>query len=220
MTDKKEKDGAPLFYVPKSVSLGSTNKLNHIDIQFPALCKRRTACSSKEAHEMVLVPNSIGMMKLNHYFKDDPVILQEFVQHDGVIVKVYVADGHITASTRPSFKNLSPTGDIVHFDSQALPKTFDTAAPLEEGLEEVFLRMDPNGVHIHKEAILDLNILKRMTDSLQERLGLTFFGFDVLIESGTQRYYIVDVNYFPGFKNVDGFHSIFIDILEKRLTRR
>lgn len=70
------------------------------------MCKRRTACSSTEAHQMILIPSVDGMTKVEKYIKDDAVILQEFVQHDGVIVKVYVADGEIRASTRPSFKNI------------------------------------------------------------------------------------------------------------------
>jgi inositol-1,3,4-trisphosphate 5/6-kinase/inositol-tetrakisphosphate 1-kinase len=74
------------------------------------MCKRRTACSSTEAHQMTLIPSLKGMTQLEKYIKDDAVMLQEFVQHDGVIVKVYVADGNISASTRPSFKNLDHSG--------------------------------------------------------------------------------------------------------------
>lgn len=74
------------------------------------MCKRRTACSSTEAHQMTLIPSPEKMTDVEQYFHDDPIILQEFIQHDGVIVKVYVADGHITASTRPSFKNLDHSG--------------------------------------------------------------------------------------------------------------
>lgn len=70
------------------------------------MCKRRTACSSTEAHQMILIPSVEGMAKVEQYINEDSVILQEFIQHDGVIVKVYVADGQISASTRPSFKNL------------------------------------------------------------------------------------------------------------------
>jgi inositol-1,3,4-trisphosphate 5/6-kinase/inositol-tetrakisphosphate 1-kinase len=87
--------------------------------------------------------------------------------------------------------------DVVYFDSQALPKSFDTTVSLQEDLEKVFLKVDTKGVHIQKEAILNIDVLKDMTHLLQERLGLTFFGFDVLLESNTNRYYIVDVNYFP-----------------------
>lgn len=75
------------------------------------MCKRRTACSSTEAHQMTLIPSIEKMDQLKNYVEDnEAVIVQEFIQHDGVIVKVYVAEGQITASTRPSFKNMDKTG--------------------------------------------------------------------------------------------------------------
>lgn len=42
------------------------------------------------------------------YGDTEPLILQRFIQHDGVIVKIYVADGQINVSTRPSFINVTP----------------------------------------------------------------------------------------------------------------
>ncbi|KAI8349466.1 inositol-tetrakisphosphate 1-kinase [Choanephora cucurbitarum] len=212
--------GEPLFYVPKSIALDSIRHWgNTIDIQFPAMCKRRTACSSTEAHQMTLIPSERGMLQLQKYYGDeDSVILQEFIQHDGVIVKVYVADGQITASTRPSFKNLDQTGEVVHFDSQTLPKHFETKNELSDGLDRVFLRSDPEDIHLHKEALLDMDRLQMIADSLYHQLGLTFFGFDVLLQAQTNAYYVVDVNYFPSFKNVDNFHSMFVDILKRRLA--
>lgn len=77
------------------------------------MCKRRTACSSTEAHQMILIPSPQGMSQIKRYVKGDSVMLQEFIQHDGVIVKVYVAEGQISASTRPSFKNLDHSGGII-----------------------------------------------------------------------------------------------------------
>ncbi|KAI7899899.1 inositol-tetrakisphosphate 1-kinase [Cokeromyces recurvatus] len=219
-SEKEILDGQPLFHVPKSMALDSIKDWNTKDtaeINFPVMCKRRTACSSTEAHQMTLIPSKQGMAKLEMFVKNDSVMLQEFIQHDGVIVKVYVADGQITASTRPSFKNLDKTGDVVHFDSQTLPKSFETEIELSDELDKVFLRSDPNNVHGYKESILDNNRLQKIADSLQLQLGLTFFGFDVLLESQTNHYYVVDVNYFPSFKDVDNFHSMFVDILEKRL---
>ncbi|KAI7888770.1 inositol-tetrakisphosphate 1-kinase [Mucor mucedo] len=211
-------DNQPLFHVPKSIALDSVKDWNDkLDINFPAMCKRRTACSSTEAHQMILVPSPKGMSKIEAYVKNDSVMLQEFIQHDGVIVKVYVADGQISASTRPSFKNLDHSGDVVHFDSQMLPKSFETQVTLSDDLDKIFLRLDPEDIHIHKEAFLNNDKLQQIADSLHRQLGLTFFGFDVLLQSKTNAYYVVDVNYFPSFKNVDNFHSMFVDILEKRL---
>lgn len=62
---------------------------------------------------MTLIPSPAGMSQIEEYVKDDSLMLQEFIQHDGVIVKVYVADGKISASTRPSFKNLDHSGGRV-----------------------------------------------------------------------------------------------------------
>ncbi|KAI8368519.1 inositol-tetrakisphosphate 1-kinase [Blakeslea trispora] len=212
--------GDPLFFVPKSIALNSIRDWkNSIDIKFPAMCKRRTACSSTEAHQMTLIPSEKGMLQVQKYYtNDDSVILQEFIQHDGVIVKVYVADGQITASTRPSFKNLDRTGDVVHFDSQTLPKHFETKNELSDDLDKVFLRTDPDDIHLYKETLLDEDKLQKIADSLYHQLGLTFFGFDVLLQAQTDAYYVVDINYFPSFKNVDNFHSMFVNILKKRLV--
>ncbi|KAI9481559.1 MAG: inositol-tetrakisphosphate 1-kinase [Benjaminiella poitrasii] len=215
--EKEKIDGKPLFRVPKSITVENWNNSNEIDIQFPVMCKRRTACSSTEAHQMTLIPSRQGMAKIKAL---DSVMLQEFIQHDGVIVKVYVADRQITASTRPSFKNMDKNGDVVHFDSQTLPKSFETEIELSDELDKIFLRSDPTNIHGYKESILDNNRLQMIADSLHHQLGLTFFGFDVLLESHTNEYYVVDVNYFPSFKDVDDFHSMFVDILEKRLIAK
>ncbi|GAN07410.1 inositol-tetrakisphosphate 1-kinase [Mucor ambiguus] len=212
-------DGKPLFHVPKSIALDSIKDWKDgMEITFPTMCKRRTACSSTEAHQMTLIPSAQGMSQMEQYVKDDAVMLQEFIQHDGVIVKVYVADGQISASTRPSFKNLDHHGDVVHFDSQTLPKSFETKIELSHDLDRVFLRSDPTDIHLYKESVLDTSRLQKIADSLHRQLGLTFFGFDVLLQSHTNAYFVVDVNYFPSFKAVENFHSMFVDILEKRLA--
>lgn len=152
------------------------------------MCKRRTACSSTEAHQMTLIPSAQGMSQMEQYFKNDAVMLQEFIQHDGVIVKVYVADGQISASTRPSFKNLDRSGgrfhldltiwgsvsyiplDVVHFDSQTLPKSFETKIELSHDLDRVFLRSDPTDIHLYKESVLDTSRLQKIADSLRRQL--------------------------------------------------
>ncbi|KAI8980978.1 inositol-tetrakisphosphate 1-kinase [Pilobolus umbonatus] len=208
------KNGKPLFYIPKSIVLDKNKK---IDIKFPTLCKRITACSSREAHQMILIPSVKDISLIRKYIKDDPVMLQEFIQHDGVIVKVYVADGEISATTRPSFKNLDHNADIVYFDSQRIPKSFEDIEATED-IDRIFLRSDPGGIHGHKEALLDKGKLQAIANSLYNQLGLTFFGFDVLLQSDTNAYFVVDVNYFPSYKDVDNFHSMLVRILKKRLS--
>jgi inositol-1,3,4-trisphosphate 5/6-kinase/inositol-tetrakisphosphate 1-kinase len=119
---------------------------------------------------MILIPSPEKMSQLEKYIENEPVMLQEFIQHDGVIVKVYVADGQITASTRPSFKNLDTTGDVVHFDSQTLPKSFETKIELSDDLDKIFLRTNPGDILVQKESLLDNDRLKQIADGLYRQL--------------------------------------------------
>ncbi|CAI5483479.1 unnamed protein product [Closterium sp. Yama58-4] len=45
-------------------------------------------------------------------------------------------------------------------------------------------------------------VARRAADLLRSALGLTLFGFDVLVQEGTGEHVVVDVNYFPSFKDV------------------
>ncbi|ORZ15950.1 inositol-tetrakisphosphate 1-kinase [Absidia repens] len=220
-----------LFKIPEYIPLDSAKSIFQVaeDLSFPVMCKRRSACSSTEAHQMTIIPSAQHLTKAwtEHYGDKEPIIIQKFIQHDGVIIKVYVADGHIHVSTRPSFINVTQDADLIYFDSQKLPKTFDTglqhqsasSAP-DDCLQKAVLSSDTSNIRTQKIALIDHDALKIMADELRKRLKLTFFGFDVLLESYTNDYYVVDVNYFPSFKNVPHFQSMFVDILKKTLEER
>ncbi|KAI8344830.1 inositol 1, 3, 4-trisphosphate 5/6-kinase-domain-containing protein [Chlamydoabsidia padenii] len=159
---------------------------------------------------MTLIPSRQHLTNMNNYDDSEALVVQKFIQHDGVIIKVYVIDRQIYVSTRPSFMNLTKETDMVYFDSQKLPKQF--GATIETDLRHYISDT------MVKQDILNHEKLRQIGASLQGQLGLTFFGFDVLLETGTNDYYIVDVNYFPSFKNVPHFQSMFISILQKKLS--
>ncbi|SAM02648.1 hypothetical protein [Absidia glauca] len=217
----------PLFKIPDSITLDSVHLINQAlgRLSFPIMCKRRSACSSTEAHQMTILPSQTYLDSTQkwtkHYGDTEPLVLQRFIQHDGVIVKIYVADGQINVSTRPSFINVTPQTGVIHFDSQMLPKQFEKTVPTSscpQDVHNVVMSSDTRNVQTQKEALLDHIRLQQIATLLQDHLGLTFFGFDVLMESGTNDYYVVDVNYFPSFKNVPHFQSTFVSILKKNLT--
>lgn len=60
--------------------------------------------------------------------------------------------------------------DVVHFDSQTLPKSFETNVTLSDDLDKVFLVSDPSHIHKHKEALMDNNKLQKIADSLHRQL--------------------------------------------------
>ncbi|KAI8329715.1 inositol 1, 3, 4-trisphosphate 5/6-kinase-domain-containing protein [Chlamydoabsidia padenii] len=213
----------PFFKLPDSIPLDSIHSITQLTdrLSFPIICKRRSACSSTEAHQMTILPcekylnNTEDWIK--YYDTKEPLILQKFIQHDGVIVKIYVAGGQIHVSTRPSIVNVTPETGVIYFDSQMLPKQFDTTTS-SQTVQPFVMTCDDNNIQAQKDALLDHELLQRIAITLQKQSGLTFFGFDVLLESGTNDYYVVDLNYFPSFKNVTDFQSIFVAILKKNLV--
>ncbi|KAI8146091.1 inositol-tetrakisphosphate 1-kinase, partial [Fennellomyces sp. T-0311] len=173
------------------------------------ICKRQTACSVGGSHEMALVPSQQWMASLDQCFQpDEPVLFQEFIEHDGVVIKVYVADDTICISSRPSFQNKADT--LVSFDSQKLPKAFG------EQQEHVVSDSD---VQQQKERLVDHRRLRGIADRLRRELGLTFFGFDVLLASGSAAYYVVDVNYFPSFAELPNFQEVFVNVIQRYLAQ-
>lgn len=67
---------------------------------------------------MTLVPSRRHLADLHGYSDSEALVVQQFIQHDGVIVKVYVIDGQIYVATRPSFMNVTEaTGKSFAYDS-------------------------------------------------------------------------------------------------------
>lgn len=55
--------------------------------------------------------------------------------------------------------------------------------------------------------------LTKIVKIFSEKLGLTFYGIDIIIENGTSRYAIIDMNTFPGYDGVENFLTIFRDVV-------
>lgn len=154
---------------------------------------------------MTLVPNPQHIHLLSPYYDpDEPVIFQEFIQHDGVIFKIYVVDGTSHVQVRPSFKNVTLEGnrrlrstgqneivlklfdllyldDLLHFDSQVVPKAFEQDTQTQNGrrhqvnghsdpIRQAFLTRDIHNMRAKKEAVFDHQKIKLITQRLFEQL--------------------------------------------------
>lgn len=53
---------------------------------------------------------------------------------------------------------------------------------------------------------LDLGIVGQVCQKIQEYFGITCFGIDILKETKSNNYYIVDLNYLPSYKNIPNIH--------------
>jgi len=221
--NEEEGKGKALFELPDYV-IKPLNKEKLKDIHFPIMCKRINACSSKIAHEMVLVPSldkvdeARKMMSLSTNKEDEEFIIQQFINHDGILFKIYVYDGNFKVIIRPSLNNVQ-SQDIVFFDSQKIPKEFKEQEKIEDGAPppNSFANLSPKEVIDRKTQLLDESRINEITKDLGDCLNLTLFGYDVIIDSVTNDYYIVDVNYFPAFSGVKDFNEVLYNAIIKKL---
>lgn len=169
------------------------------ELMFPLIRKPVAACSVEDSHLMCLYPRGSEA----YLESSGEHIIQEFVSHGGILYKCYVIGGELRIQLRPSLTN-PPKEEIEPrpFDSQSMKKT-GFPAPSDEQYLMAVKRLEP-----HLTAIEDL------TDRLRNELGLSLFGWDLIIEEDTEQLYIIDVNYFPGYDEVD-FLNLLCDYLIK-----
>jgi Inositol 1,3,4-trisphosphate 5/6-kinase ATP-grasp domain len=96
--------------------------------QFPVICKRIVACGSPSSHQMAIACSREAMIKENGF--DGTWLVQQYINHDGMIYKVYVLGSYVYIQPRPSLPNISLSGansskmSHVSFNSQDMPKYF------------------------------------------------------------------------------------------------
>ena len=174
--------------------------LDSSSINFPVLVKSDIASVTKMSHIMSVVFNPIGLEKALGMY-DEAVIVQEFINHDRTVYKVYVIGDKISYNSRPSCSNISSNNsDFVAFDS-AQPWPSEIAV----------------GERLIKD--LDNNLIRELSTIIGNSLGLSIFGFDLLVQSDTGELVIIDINVFPGFKEYKQLGGLFNDLILKKLQQ-
>lgn len=55
---------------------------------------------------------------------------------------------------------------------------------------------------VEGDGSLDVEAVEKAAVWLRKKLGLTIIGFDIVVQVGTKDHVMLDVNYFPSFKDV------------------
>jgi len=154
---------------------------------FPAVCKSVVACSVNHSHDMGIIWN----VKDLELFKK-PAIIQEYINHNATISKIYVLGTESTVVHRKSFPNFprAVNREPVIFNSQEWKKEY----PLE---------LTAN--YAGKGEVPAIEMITKITHAISEFLGLTLFGYDIITDINTGKYVIIDINYFPGYGGVKNF---------------
>ncbi|XP_021561902.1 inositol-tetrakisphosphate 1-kinase [Carlito syrichta] len=169
-------------------------------LAFPFICKTRVAHGTN-SHEMAIVFNQEGLNAIR-----PPCVVQNFINHNAVLYKVFVVGESYTVVQRPSLKNFSAgTSDreSIFFNSHNVSKPESSSVLTElDKIEGVFARPSDE-------------VIRELLRALRQALGVSLFGIDIIINNQTGQHAIIDINAFPGYEGVSGF---FTDLLNHIAT--
>ncbi|KAL3621061.1 hypothetical protein CASFOL_035973 [Castilleja foliolosa] len=166
-------------------------------LNLPLVVKPLVVDGSAKSHELFLAYDHFSLSEL-----EAPVVLQEFVNHGGVLFKVFIVGESIRVARRSSLPDvtkcdLSKVSGVFKF-----PRVSSAAASAADVNLDLSIEPPP------------LPLLEVLAGQLRHRLGLRLFNVDLIRQSGNKDlYYIVDINYFPGFGKMPEYEHVFTDFL-------
>ncbi|KAG8654850.1 inositol-tetrakisphosphate 1-kinase 3 isoform X1 [Manihot esculenta] len=167
-------------------------------LMLPIVAKPLVADGSAKSHELSLAYDQNSLQKL-----EPPLVLQEFVNHGGVLFKVYIVGETIKVVRRFSLpdvckRELCNSAGVFRFPRVSCAAASADGADLDPGVAE--LPPQP--------------LLEKLSKELRRRLGLRLFNLDIIREHGTRdQFYVIDINYFPGYGKMPEYEHIFTDFL-------
>lgn len=164
-------------------------------LKLPLVAKPLWVDGTAKSHALSLAFNELCLSEL-----DPPLVLQEFVNHGGVVFKVYIVGETVKVVRRFSLpdvcENVSEKSGVISF-----PRVSCAAASADEAI------LDPSVRELPPQEMLD-----SLSRELRCRLGLSLFNLDMIREGGKgNHYYVIDINYFPGYGKMPDYEKVFTD---------
>lgn len=193
------------FGVPKQIAVYNASELadatTFSDMSFPLIAKPIAADGSSGSHKMALVFNQDGLLK-----QSPPLVLQEFVNHGGVVFKVYVAGDYVRCVERKSLPNLSDEtmAALVQVGSVSFSQ-ISNMTMTQDSKDKMHLE----GVEMPPECFV-----MEIARGLRSSIGLNLFNFDMIRDGKVGNHYLViDINYFPGYEKLPGYETVLTDFM-------
>ncbi|GMP45607.1 hypothetical protein CsSME_00014071 [Camellia sinensis var. sinensis] len=190
--------GVPRQLVIKKDPSSIPDAVNRAGLMLPLVAKPLVVDGSAKSHELSLAYDQYSLQIL-----EPPLVLQEFVNHGGVLFKVYIVGEAIKVVRRFSLPDVSKRELSTNTGVFRFPRVSCAAASADDAdLDPMVAELPPRP------------LLERLARELRRRLGLRLFNLDIIREHGTQdRFYVIDINYFPGYGKMPGYEHIFTDFL-------
>lgn len=206
------------FGVPKQIVIRDRSALLDANslamLRFPVIAKPLVADGSARSHDMALVSRQDGLIK-----QKPPLVLQEFVNHGGVVFKVYVVGDYVKCVKRKSLPDVSE--DKLEGIEGSLSFSQISNMTTEGYWEETYYET----MHLEEAEMPPLSFITSLAQGLRREMGLNLFNFDAIRDNGVRNHYlIIDINYFPGYEKMPSYEVVltdfFSDVLRKKSLDR
>jgi len=165
-------------------------RVRESSMRYPLICKPLKACGTQGSHNMLVVLDEASLEAVSV-----PIVIQEYYNHNETLFKVSVVGEVVQVKVRTSLPNLP---DNLHgsltFDSQKPYPTVEDFGAKGQSAQPSFPNPSLPYLYIRKAA-----------HYLREAFSLTLFGFDLIVSCDTNEVFIIDVNYFPSFRDFVAF---------------
>ncbi|VVB02117.1 unnamed protein product [Arabis nemorensis] len=195
--------------VPKQMvvlkdTTSSADEVAEAGLKFPLVAKPLLVDGTAKSHQLFLAYDRLSLAEL-----EPPLVLQEFVNHGGVLFKVFVVGDVIRVVRRFSLPNVSNCEKAKVAGVFQFPRVSSAAASVDK------TDLDPRVAELPPKPLLE-----GLVRELRNRLGLRLFNIDMIREHGSSDvFYVIDINYFPGkfviqlagYGKMPDYEQVFID---------
>ncbi|CAF3066374.1 unnamed protein product [Rotaria socialis] len=196
-----------LYVVPQFICVSKDDNKLMIEkmlinnrVSFPIMCKPIQAHGDK-SHDMKII---FDVQHLNDI--DKPCVLQQFIDHDGVLFKVFaIGQNNYHIVQRNSIRNLHayPSRETISFHSSEVSSS---------QADHILLSIDPSIT-----ITFNHEIVNKIAQTVQNLFELNLVGIDIIVDRNTGDYAVIDVNYFPGYEGVTDFSTQLFDLCQHLL---
>ncbi|KAJ6385560.1 hypothetical protein OIU77_028694 [Salix suchowensis] len=166
--------------------------------KLPLVAKPLVVDGTAKSHELFLAYDQFSLSEL-----EPPLVLQEFVNHGGVLFKIYIVGEAIKVVRRFSLPNVTKQEVSKVEGVFRFPRVSSAAASADDA------DLDPSVAELPPPPLLE-----KLARELRHRLGLRLFNVDMIREHGTKDvFYVIDINYFPGYGKMPDYEHVFTDFL-------
>ncbi|KFK30006.1 hypothetical protein AALP_AA7G205500 [Arabis alpina] len=204
MADLNLSDCSGSLSVPKQMvvlkdSASSADKVVEAGLKFPLVAKPLWIDGTAKSHQLFLAYDRRSLAEL-----DPPLVLQEFVNHGGVMFKVFVVGDIIKVVRRFSLPNVSNCEKNKVDGVFQFPRVSSAAASADNA------DLDPRVAELPPKPFLEA-----LVKELRTLLGLRLFNIDMIREHGSKNvFYVIDINYFPGYGKMPDYEQVFVDFFQ------